>query len=216
LGAVDRLCGKNCVSRLQININIVVDELIPRGMQHIEKLVDVLKYSVFLKKLQYLFARQSFVHFITFHAKHGKLRFAVHFYNLLIRQDSKLYHCSIPVPTGSNLNTIWQLLRMDGADKFRANGKVLSEQIGTAKILVPKQSFVGIHDVRHGRTYRGEVAPFLRRDGVGCGYHSQSSKQTSKGRCQWQRPFFAQHHGGAVGAGQMRFVPWKISNFFKN
>ena len=73
------LCRENSISRLQINVNVVVDVLIPRGMEHIKKLMDIFKHAVLLKKLGYLPARQGFVYLIAFHAEYGELCFTAHF-----------------------------------------------------------------------------------------------------------------------------------------
>ena len=45
------LCRENRISRLQINVNVVIDVLMPCGMEYIKKLMDILKYTVLLKKL---------------------------------------------------------------------------------------------------------------------------------------------------------------------
>ena len=71
-------CRNHGVARLQVDINVTVDVLIPCRMKDIVKLVQIVKHTLAAKQFCRLLARQGLINLIAFKAKHSKSSLLAH------------------------------------------------------------------------------------------------------------------------------------------
>ena len=62
----------------EININIVVDIAVSRGMKHVVKFADVIEHSVIFKEFDSIFSVHISVPLIALKAEYGEIHFFAH------------------------------------------------------------------------------------------------------------------------------------------
>ena len=68
----------NRIPRLQVDVNIMVDILVSRGVQNVVELTNVVKHTILVKQIIRLLTGQGLVHLIAFQTEDGKFCFFTH------------------------------------------------------------------------------------------------------------------------------------------